>query len=160
RIATVVTSRRPGRLQSKVPAADAPRRGGPLPLLLLRRGTVGPRQLSAIENDARIEMFAVRDLTPESVAVAHRMAGLLVATSCHPLDAFTYAVTSGVSAPILVAVAARHRNQIADLLSAGAAACVVMPVTKAQVDAIVEQLGTRSASTQVDETLRLMLDPI
>lgn len=132
----------------------------PLPVLLLRRGRVTLRQLGALPDDPRIELYPVAELTPDRVAFAQRVAGVLVATTGDPLAALTYVVTGGVSAPIVVAVTRDHKRGMRDVLAAGATACVAMPISKADVDALVKSLTTHTTASHVDATLRLLLDPI
>ena len=156
-----MTSSRARRSQQHVisTAADS-RNVDPLPILLLRRGRVSLRLLGALKEDARLELFPVAELSADAVALAHRMAAVLVATSGEPLDALTYAVTAGISTSIVVAMTAAHRKDCPDVLAAGATACLGMPVKSADVDALVKELMTRAAGSRVDSTLRLLLDPI
>ncbi|HJQ19333.1 MAG TPA: winged helix-turn-helix domain-containing protein [Gemmatimonadaceae bacterium] len=132
----------------------------PLAVVLLRRGTVGMRALRAIEDDPRIELFQVRQLTPDRRAFAQRVAAVLVATNRDPLAALTYVVTAGVTAPIVVAMTAAYRREKRDVLAAGARACVILPVKPADVDRLIEELRGQAPPARVDSTLRLLLDPI
>lgn len=132
----------------------------PLAVLLLRRGTIARGLLDALEKDPRIELYVARALTPDWIALAQRVAGIIVATSDDPLAALTYVVTAGLSAPIVVALTAAHKRDCPDTIAAGATACVTMPVSKRDVDRIVEQLQANAAPARVDSTLRLLLDPI
>jgi len=121
---------------------------------------VSLRLLGALNDDPRLELFPVPDLGADSVALAHRVTAVLVATTGEPLDALTYVVTAGITAPIVVATSTAHKKDTADVLAAGAAACVTMPVKGADVDKVVKALMTRAAPSSVDTTLRLLLDPI
>lgn len=132
----------------------------PLPVLFLRRGNVAARHLATLRNDPRIELFAAKDLTPDAVSAAQRMAAVLVATTNDPLDALTYVVTAGVSTPIVLAIDARHERHCRDVLAAGAALCVTMPVTQEHGNALVRRLSRQTAHARVDRRLRLLLDPI
>lgn len=132
----------------------------PLPVLLLRRGNVAARHLATLRSDPRIELFEAKELTPQEVAAAQRMAAVLIATTADPLEALTYVVTAGVSAPVVVAVDARHKHQRRDVVAAGAALCVTMPLAAQQVHTIVKRLSPNAAYARVDRRLRLLLDPI
>jgi DNA-binding response OmpR family regulator len=156
-----VTRARSGRLpQHDLSRGTLPAPVDPLPVLLLRRGRVSLRRLGALQHDPRVELFPVAELGADAVSLAQRLAGVLVATGGEPLDALTYVVTAGISAPIVVAMTAAHKKRVADVIAAGATACLVMPVRKADVDKLVKELLTRTSSSRVDGTLRLLLDPI
>lgn len=118
------------------------------------------RSLTALHEDQRLELFVADELTPEWIAMAKRMAGVLVATEGDPLSAFGYAVTGGLTNPIVVTMARRFRNQCEDLLAAGAAGCLLMPVSEADLDSIVPLLTSQSGASRIDTTLRLLLDPV
>lgn len=132
----------------------------PLPMLLLRRGQVATRALAAIQNDRRFELFVADELTPEWVSLGQRVAGTLVATEDDPLRALAYVITAGVDGPIVVAMAKRYRLDCKDLISAGAVACVTMPITKTDVDRMIPLLMKHAGPARIDSTLRLLLDPI
>lgn len=118
------------------------------------------RQLTALTEDARLELFVTEELTPEWVSFAQRVAVAMVATEAEPLSAFGYAVTAGMSAPIIMLAARRYRAGCSDLMAAGATACITMPVTKAELDRVMPLLRRHVASSRIDPTLRLLLDPI
>jgi hypothetical protein len=132
----------------------------PVPVLLLRRGPVGMRSLTALHEDQRLELFVADELTPEWIAMAKRMAGVLVATEGDPLSAFGYAVTGGLTNPIVVTMARRFRTHYDDLIAAGAAGCLLMPVSGVDLDSIVPLLTSQSGASRIDTTLRLLLDPV
>jgi DNA-binding response OmpR family regulator len=155
-----VTSSRTGRSGPRDKSAKEQSQIDPLPVLLLRRGRVGSRALAALSADARLELFPVAELSASAVALARRVAAVLVATNGDPLDALTYVVTAGITAPIVVGLNAAHRKDTTDVVAAGATACIQMPVKPADVDTLVKKLVTRGAPTSVDRTLRLLLDPI
>jgi len=155
-----VTSSRTGRSRPHVKSASEQSPIDPLPVLLLRRGRVSLRALDALSADARLELFPVAELSADAVALARRVAAVLVATNGDPLDALTYVVTAGITAPIVVALNATHRKDAADALAAGATACITMPVKRGDVDKVVKELVAGTAASRVDSTLRLLLDPI
>lgn len=132
----------------------------PLPLLLVRRGPVSMRQLGALQDDRRLELFVVDELTPEWVAFAHRVTAVMVATVGDPLAALLYLLTAGITRHIVVAHAVQYKKDSRDLLSAGASSCITMPITRADVDRLLRGDVMRSGLTRVEPTLRLVLDPV
>jgi DNA-binding response OmpR family regulator len=118
------------------------------------------RAMTALHNDPRFELFATDELTPEWISFALGVAGVLVATEGDPLSALGYAVTAGITAPLVMLITRRHKIDCTDLLAAGAVACASMPVTKKELDRIVPLLTAHAASSRIDCTLRLLLDPI
>jgi DNA-binding response OmpR family regulator len=76
------------------------------------------------------------------------------------MGALLFALTAGVSAPILVAAPRRMMGGKKDVLEAGAAACLVTPVTRADVTRLVKQLTAQTSGLSVDGALHLVLDPI
>lgn len=143
----------------KAPRASA-NRVDPIPILLVRHGPVSMRLLGALQDDHRFELFVVDELTSEWIPFAQRVAAVLVATAHAPLAGMLYVLTAGVTAPIVVAVPARFSKQCDDAKSAGAIACIVMPIKRADIDRLVRTLIVRAGTTRVDSTLRLLLDPI
>jgi DNA-binding response OmpR family regulator len=118
------------------------------------------RELAALHADLRVELFVTEELTPDWISFARRVAGTLVATEGDPLSALGYAVTAGMTGPIVVAMARRYRTDCSDLIAAGAIACVTMPIAKADVDRMLPLLSAHAAPARMDSTLRLLLDPI
>jgi DNA-binding response OmpR family regulator len=135
-------------------------RANPLSILLVRRGPVGMRLLGAVQDDPRLELIVTAELTPDWVSVAQRVTAVLVATMEEPLGALLYALTAGVNVPIIVATGGQHRLECDTTVSAGATACLLMPIHRPDVDKIVKMLMSRAAATRVDSTLRLLLDPV
>ena len=132
----------------------------PLPILVVRRGPQSLSGLAALEHDPRVELFFAEQLTPERVAFARRVSAVLTVTESDPFGALAYAVTAGLSCPIVVALARRFKPECRDIVAAGAAACFTMPITTADVDALVPKLAAYAAPARMDSTLRLLLDPI
>jgi hypothetical protein len=130
-----------------------------LPVLLLRRGPVSMRSLMALHEDRRFELFPTDELTPAWISFAKRIAGVIVATEGDPLSAFGYAVTAEIP-NIVVLMGKQHRAECEIVMSAGALACVTMPMTPPELDRIASVLGAHTATSRVDPTLRLLLDPI
>jgi DNA-binding response OmpR family regulator len=132
----------------------------PLAVILLRRSPVSLRALGALQTDPRLELLVTDELTPEWIALAQRVAGLIIATEGDPLDALVYALTAQVRTSLVVAMPRRFSSDRRDLMSAGAAACITTPITKSDLDRLVPILSDRSGLARIDSTLRLLLDPI
>jgi len=132
----------------------------PLAILAVRRGPQSVRGLAALEHDPRVELFVTDELTPERVAFARRVSAVLVATESDPFSALAYAVTAGLSCPVVVAMSRRFRADCRELVAAGAVACVAMPLTTADVDALLPKIAMHAAPARMEGTLRLLLDPI
>jgi DNA-binding response OmpR family regulator len=132
----------------------------PLPVVLLRRGPVSMRALAALHTDLRVELFVTDELTSEWSALAHRVAGVIVATDGDPLGALVYVLTAHVRAPVVIAMSRRYKLDSRDVMSAGAAACVTTPVTKGDLDRLIPLLREGAGLARIDPTLRLLLDPI
>ena len=149
-----------GSLPPRQRAHPLPAAVDPLPVLLLRRGEVRLRALESLCDDPRFEFFHVRTLSPEWRSIANHVAATFVATERDPMSALTYAVTAGVSGPIVMLVPRRLLRERDDLIAAGALSCLTLPVSSADRDGLVAALSNRSRPARVDSTLRLMLDPI
>lgn len=132
----------------------------PLPVLLVRRGTVSPRAIAALQRDRRLELFIADELTPEAISFSQRVAAVIVATDGDPLCALAYAATAGVSGPVVVALASRFRGERVRLAQAGAVACVTMPVTSDGIGRLIPVLRKHSPLAYIHSSLHLMLDPI
>jgi DNA-binding response OmpR family regulator len=156
---TVIDIPRRGDGRPKKSGVD-PARANPLPVLLVRRGPVGMRFLGALQDDPRLELIVTDELSPHWVSVAQRVTAVLVATMDDPLGALLYALTASVNAPVIVATSGQHRLECETVMAAGAAACIVMPIVRSDVDRVVKVLMTHASATRVDRTLRLLLDPI
>jgi DNA-binding response OmpR family regulator len=132
----------------------------PLAILVVRRGPQSMRGLAALEHDPRVELFFTDALTPDRVALARRVSAVIVVTESDPFSALAYAVTAGLSCPVVVAMSRRFRAECRDLMAAGAIACVTTPMTTADVDTLLPRLAMHAAPARMDGTLRLLLDPI
>ena len=142
------------------PPSGFPHGFRPLPVLLLRRGDVRPRALESLCDDPRFELLQVRQLSPEWRSVANHVAAIFIAPEREPLGALTYALTAGLSGPIVMLLPKRLMRESDDLIAAGVLACVTLPASKPDRDRLARSLRTRSSLARVDITLRLMLDPI
>jgi DNA-binding response OmpR family regulator len=132
----------------------------PLAVFVLKRGLSGDRALGALLDDPRIEIIEADDRSTNWVSGAQRAAAILVATGSDPIAALLYVLTAGVTAPILVAAPRRLMNAKRDVMSAGAAAVVATPVTRADVTRMVKLLTAQTGGLSVDGELHLVLDPI
>lgn len=131
-----------------------------MPVLLLRHGAVGPRSLTALEKDTRVELLHARGATPDWVALGQRVAGTLIVTDQEPLAALTFGVTAGLRGPIVIAMPRRYRSEARDLQAAGASACFALPLSAGDVSKLVKLLSPTPSVARMDGTLRLLLDPI
>jgi DNA-binding response OmpR family regulator len=118
------------------------------------------RSMTSLHNDPRFELFVTDELTPEWISFAQGVVGVFVATERDPLSALGYAVTAGLSALLIMLIARRHKTGCKDLLSAGAAVCATMPVSKADLDRLFCLLSKHVSLSRIDPTLRLLLNPI
>ena len=132
----------------------------PLPVLLVRRGPVQGRNLATLQRDPRLEVFLGDDLSPEWISFAQRVAGTIVATEGDPLRALSWVVTAGFNGPIVLAISRRYRAEVAELMEAGAVACLTMPITAEDIGKLIPVLLKHAALARIDATLRLLLDPI
>jgi two-component system, OmpR family, response regulator len=132
----------------------------PLPVLVVRRGPVSSRALAAFERDERVELFYADELTPDWVALADRVAAVIMVNESDPFSALGYAITAGVTCPIVVTTARRFRPDCKDLVAAGASACLMIPARQHEIDALIPMLRLRAGPARLDATLRLLLDPI
>jgi DNA-binding response OmpR family regulator len=131
-----------------------------MPVLLVRRGPVAMRSMTLLHDDPRLELFATDELTSEWISFAQRVAGVIIATEDEPLSALGYAITAGIAAPLIMVIPRKHKVDCKDLVAAGAAACMTMPIAKPELDRIVAELAKHAGSSRIDSTLRLLLDPI
>jgi DNA-binding response OmpR family regulator len=134
--------------------------GTPIPVLLLRHGPVGMRELAALHDDERFELFVADRLTPEWTSFAQRVAGVIVVTDGDPMNALLYAVTGGIKGPIVLMFSRRYGTECREFIAAGASACITTPVTIRDLDRVVPILSTNASLSRVDKTLGLLLDPI
>lgn len=135
--------------------ADAPE-----PLLVVTRGTFDMELLDGLCADPRVELFRAPELTREWIGFAERTAAIIVATEGDPWDALVYATSASVSAPIVIAMPAARKPEKKELLKAGAAGVLLLPVDKDDVDLLLHVAAPRSLPSVVNPVLRLLLDPI
>ena len=119
---------------------------GPIPVLLLRYGPVPPASFSALTHDPRFEMYGARDITPEWASFSQCVAGTFVVTERDPISALVYALTGGIRSGVVVIVANATKIDIEDALTAGARACLTLPLSAGDIDRLVRDLETVLAS--------------
>lgn len=105
-------------------------------------------------------LFYADELTPPWVSFAQRVAGTIVVTSRDPLGELAYAATAGVRSPIILAMRKRYKSDARNLLEAGAAACITLPITPRDIGRVLPMLERAPARVHVNAKLRLLLDPI
>jgi len=133
---------------------------GPEPLLVVTRGNFDMEQLSALCADPRVELFNARELSREWLGFAERVAAVIVATEGDPWDALVYATSASVNAPIVIAMPAARKPEKKELIAAGAAGVLLLPVDKDDVDLLLHVAAPRALPSVVNPVLRLLLDPI
>lgn len=133
---------------------------GPEPLLVVARGDFDMDQLSALCADRRVELFHAPELTREWIGFAERVAAVIVATDGDPWDALVYATSASVNAPIVIAMPAARKPEKSDLIAAGAAGVLLLPVDRDDVDLLLHVAAPRALPSVVNPVLRLLLDPI
>jgi DNA-binding response OmpR family regulator len=94
------------------------------------------------------------------VSFAQRVAGTILVASSDPLGELAYAATAGVRSPIILAMHKRYRHDARDLIEAGAAACITLPITPRDIGRVLPMLARAAAPVHVDAQLKLLLDPI
>ena len=132
----------------------------PIPIALLMRGRADTTGLELLFKDRRLEIYTAEALTPAWVALAESIAGTVIVTDNNPLDALVYAVSGGIREPIVVLFSERFDGCVDALHNAGATLCMPFPLTPIEVNWIVQGLSSRRSVAHVDETLRLLLDPV
>jgi DNA-binding response OmpR family regulator len=141
-------------------AASSEQSPTPLAVVVLRRAVTGDRFLGALRTDPRIELVPADERKTNWISGAQRASALLVATASDPISALLFAVTAGVTTPIIVAAPRRALGDKRDVIEAGAAALLATPISKADVTRLVKLLTKRAGGLSVDGALHLVLDPI
>lgn len=132
----------------------------PVPVLLYRRGMIPLRALATLEADRRIELITPVELSPEWVSFGRRAAACVLATSEDPFELLTYAVMAGLRDRVVMAIEHRYGALGSELIRAGAHACVTMPLTVDDVNALVSSIAAPTDTLRVAASLRLVLDPV
>lgn len=132
----------------------------PLPVFVLQRGPTNVRTLGALAHDPRVEFVASTDKKKNWVAGAQRASVVVVTTNSDPLSALLYALTAGITIPIVIAAPKRFARDRRDVLEAGATAFVATPVSRADVTRVIRLVAPQSTDLRADSTNHLVLDPI
>lgn len=132
----------------------------PHPVVALLWDNIPLDALDCLMRHPRLEVLAADVRGPEWIPLAHRMAGLVVVARSDPLRALCYVITSGIQVPIVMAVPRSGARVNRELIRAGAADCVDLPITPRAVERVLTHLQVRSTSAHVDRTTRLVLDPM
>jgi len=132
----------------------------PLAVFVLKRSLSGERALGALSNDPRVELVEADEKKTNWVSGAQRSSAVLVVTASDPMGALLFALTAGVTVPILVAAPRKMMAGKKDVLDAGATACLATPLTRADVTRVVKLLTKQATGLSVDAELHLVLDPI
>jgi DNA-binding winged helix-turn-helix (wHTH) protein len=135
--------------------------GAPLPVMVLRQAAVPPSSLGVLAADERFQLTFLARLTASDAAFANRGAGCLIACSSQYLRTFVYAVTAGLTdRPTILAVGSLSRTEKRELIAAGVAACVDLPLSVAGVARIYEVLTQCLAPGILGAIGGLTLDPV
>jgi DNA-binding response OmpR family regulator len=118
------------------------------------------RPLSALQRDPRVALFYADELSPKWVSFAQRVAGTIVVAAKDPLGELAYAATAGIRSPIILAMPKRYKPDARNLIEAGAAACIALPITPRDIGRVLPMLARAAAPVHVDARLKLLLDPI
>lgn len=138
------------------PPSETPR---PEPLLLVSRGAIDPSQLQLLRSDPRVEVYTAAELTRDMIGFAGRVSAVLVAGE-DPWSSLVYATTAAVTAPIVVVMPAHLKNEKSDLIAAGAAGCLLLPIDGDDIDHLVTRLLRPAAPSVMSSATRLLLDPV
>lgn len=116
--------------------------------------------MSALQRDPRVALFFADELTPKWVSFAQRVAGTILVAAKDPLGELAYAATAGIRSPIILAMHKRYKPDTRNLIEAGAAACITLPITPRDIGRVLPMLARAAAPVHVDPGLKLLLDPI
>lgn len=131
----------------------------PLPFVLWRGAGVEATHVMTLHEDQRLAVLETRVLTPEWIALARRTSGLLIATAEDPLEAVSFAATASLHVPIIVAIALPFKRRQYDVLRAGAAACLLLPLEYEDVDPVLQALQRQDTAAFI-HSVSLMLDHV
>ena len=132
----------------------------PLPVFVLQRDATTERALGALGDDPRVEFVASTDRKKNWVAGAQRASVVVVTTSSDPLSALLYALTAGITIPVVIAAPKRFAKDRKHVLEAGATAFMATPVSKTDVSRMIKLVAPQATDLQADGSSHLVLDPI
>lgn len=130
-----------------------------LPILLAVSGRVPDHALRCVHNDPRLHVRQVEAIDAAAVSSSRRMAGSILAAVDDPWRLLSFAVTAGLEGPMIMALGGKHSCLRSDLVAAGAATCVGIPITAGDVDALVRHL-LPSAIAHCARNPTILFDPI
>ena len=116
-------------------------------------------QLEPLHTDSRLAVLTAAELTREWIGFADRVSAVLVAGE-DPWSSLVYATTAAITAPIVLVMPAELKAQKKELIAAGAAGCLLLPVDADDIDMLVARLLRRAAPSVVSPETRLLLDPV
>jgi DNA-binding response OmpR family regulator len=132
----------------------------PLPVFVLQRDATTERALGALGDDPRVEFVVSTDKQKNWLAGAQRASAVVVTTNSDPLSALLYAMTAGITVPVVIAAPKRFAKDRRDVLDAGATLLVATPISKTDVTRMVKLVAPHSTDLQADGAMHLVLDPI
>lgn len=132
----------------------------PLPVFVLQRDAMTERALGALGDDPRVEFVVSTDKKKHWVAGAQRASVVVVTTNSDPLSALLYAMTAGITIPVVIAAPKRFAKDRREVLDAGATLFVATPISRADVGRMVKLVAPQSTDLQADSAMHLVLDPI
>jgi DNA-binding response OmpR family regulator len=132
-----------------------------LPVLLVQRKGVADDALAALAQSPRVQLFRAPDLHASPTAFARRSArATLVATREDPLQELVFIRTSGFTGPLILAVDSQYADQSADVIDAGALACLTLPLAKPELDRALDTVEAQPLPPIAHTGLGLFLDAI
>ena len=132
----------------------------PLPVQVVIRGPITARDLDMLATEERLCLAFTETLSPITISLASRMSGVLVIAGAHPLDDLAYAITAKLRLPIAVAVSGTVRVDDGDILAAGAAECVRLPLDAAQFECLIACFARENHSVEAHSQLKVRLDAV
>ena len=118
------------------------------------------RSFRALYCDPRFIVYSTDDLTAPWQALAAQLAAIVVASEGDPFDAFGYTATASVRVPIVMLLPARFAHYAADLLKAGATACLDMPLDQGRIDVLHAELQRHSDDASAAGIRGIVLEPL
>lgn len=124
----------------------------------MRRGDVRPELIDPLAEDPRVMLLHADRLGAAWLPLRSTVACAVAIADCDPLSAFGYMVTAGLRSPIVIGCLSTTTQERAATVSAGAAACLALPLSIADAHAVVTLCQVAPQSERVRAPL--YLDPI
>jgi DNA-binding response OmpR family regulator len=118
------------------------------------------RAVAALSGDARLAPVFASEKTADWVSLSRRVSGTIVVVSDDPVSELAYVATAGVRGPIILAMDKRYKHDTLELMEAGAAACITLPLTAATIKRVLPVLARGTAPVKVDAPRQMVMDPI